>query len=1063
MTNRHYRHPRLFSIPPAAPFLSTLVESLLNGTLVPQFQSTNDPLALASVTIYVPTRRAVRSLQAAFVAKLAPNAVMLPRILPLGDIDEEQSYFEPSSFGEPNLDPVIGALERQLLLTQMIGQWNQSIKGAISTPPDSPANTPSTSDAAWMAIDLAGLMDSVATEEADWSMLDQLVPQELANWWQLTLQFLKIATDYWPKILAERGAMDQAVKRSALLQRQALIYRERGATGPVIAAGSTGSIPATAALLGAIARLENGAVVLPGLDRDMPDAVWQNLELPADGGPLSFGRNTHRQAASPGHSQYGLKKLLEKIGAMRSDVFHIGGIENSSSGFARIRETIVSLALEPSDATDNWPQFRDRLSDEKSARAFSDVALIEAPGERQEAVAIALAMRQTLNHQSRTAALVTPDRKLARLVSAELKRFGVNVDDSAGMPLIETRQGSLIRLMLAVALGQGDNTTFLSLLKHPLGRFGLARAHVRQAIVTIELGLFRGRIGNCDSLGNAVKRARDELENSRHIASAVQRLSGDDWNAARMLADAVDRSLAPLRQLANAGRALPLAELVQCTIETLEEVAADPEKGTAKLYDGEAGAGLSSLLTELITGVGHKSVNINCRAADWLSLFEALAGSRAVRRQGDVHPRLHIWGPLEARLQHVDRIILGGLNEGTWPAARGNDPFLNRPMKRALALEPPERRIGLAAHDFQMALGNKNVLLTRARRVENAPTVASRWLQRLLTLAGNKAADGMAARGRQYLDWAGAIDLQHDKLPASPALRPRPCPAIELRPKGLSITEIETWIRDPYAIYARHVLKLEPLEPVDIRAGARERGILYHNILEEFTAGKPVPFDDRALAHLTAIGREHFRRSGLPDDIAALWWPRFIDIAASFVAWEGQRQELIKTTSVEQSASIQLSGNFVLRGRADRIDQLKNGGLAIIDYKTGGGPSIAQANSLLAPQLPLEGALALVGGFSGLSTARIEELIYVRLLPGSRFAAERLGPTKNRKDVPDPQELSLQSWQALKALVAIYEDRAQGYLSRARPFRQGDYSGDYDHLARVREWSVGDEQADEAR
>ncbi len=1064
-SDQKYCNPRLYSIPPAAPFLSTLVDALLDGRLIPDFKPDMDPLALSGVTIYVPTRRAVRALQAEFVSRAKPNALLLPRIQALGDIDEQS--FLPEQQADQALDiyPVIGNLERQLLLTRMIRRWTKTLnKTSAALFGGEEIIVPSSvSDAAWLANDLASLMDTVATEEADWSLLGDLVPGDHADWWQLTLTFLQIATELWPDLLRSRGSIDMATRRGLLLHRQAEHYRNHGSTGPVIAAGSTGSIPATAALLRAIASMENGAVILPGLDRDMKDDVWQNLDTHKPIKLSAHFRTSHQQAAAPGHPQYGLKKLLENIGVLRGDVEHIGGVNDTSIGFARVREEIVNLSMEPSESTDNWPKIRADLAGEKSLRAFENVSLIEAKGERQEALAIALTMRETLNNKDATAALVTPDRLLARRVSAELKRFGVEVDDSAGLPLKETPQGSLVRLVLSVCLAPADPVALLSLVKHPLASFGLVRTDVRHAAGIIELAAVRGSIASCQPgcYFSRLASARKDIEGAKHVALSQKRLKAEDWQLAEELAQAMDEALLPLFKLASRDGPLLLNKLVRASIDTLDAVANDREKGLDEVYGGEAGAALSAFFRDILVHADDESTNIELTASEWPYLYEALLGSRPVRQRRDIHPRLFIWGPLEARLQQVDRVILGGLNEGTWPAATRNDPFLNRPMKSSLSLEPPERSIGLAAHDFQMMLGMNDVVLARTTRAENAPTVASRWLQRLLTLAGEDAADKMQMRGKKFADWVNIVDSDKGQALEKPAvvIRPEPKPVVRLRPKKLSVTEIETWIRDPYSIYAKHVLMLQPLEPIIRRADARERGTLYHEILEEFVRKWTGPQNVEAVEFLTQVARQYFNESKLPEEILAFWWPRFVEITWPFVNWEAGRVNTVARKLVEQAARIEVGDcGFSISGRADRIDLMKDGSAAIIDYKTGTNPSIAQANSLLSPQLPIEGALLLDGGFDGIESNHVSQLAYVRLRSGGGFKVDTLGPAQRNKDTPEPDDLSCRAWAALEALVLAYQNPDQGYLSRARPFRQGEVSGDYDHLARVLEWSVGDEE-----
>ena len=402
--------PRVRSIPPGADFIPTLVEHLLDGRLVPGFTPRTDPLALASATIWVPTRRAVRTLTATFVKNFEGRATLLPRILALGDAEDDDP-FAASSLLSPTPKAVLDGIERRLLLTRLISAWTASLK------PEQEALfagldivVPATlADAIGMADHLGGLMDSVATEEADWSKLGDLVPDELQEWWQLTLRFLEIATDTWPAILSERGLADPAQERVAALRHQAELYATRGSKGPVIAAGSTGSIPATAELLTAIARLPQGVVVLPGLDRDLDEGTWAKVDLPDN--------PRDDTGTAPAHPQFGLRLLLNRIGVGRDQVDHMG-IANDDTGVLRMRERIVSEALRPADSTDHWHAFMETVSEEQRAAALYGIALVEATNEREEALAIALALRETLNQPDATAALVTPDRNLARRVAA---------------------------------------------------------------------------------------------------------------------------------------------------------------------------------------------------------------------------------------------------------------------------------------------------------------------------------------------------------------------------------------------------------------------------------------------------------------------------------------------------------------------------------------------------------------------------------------------------------------------------------------------------------------------
>jgi ATP-dependent helicase/nuclease subunit B len=403
------------------------------------------------------------------------------------------------------------------------------------------------------------------------------------------------------------------------------------------------------------------------------------------------------------------------------------------------------------------------------------------------------------------------------------------------------------------------------------------------------------------------------------------------------------------------------------------------------------------------------------------------------------HPRLAILGPLEARLQRFDLMVLGGLNEGSWPQAAGHDPWFSRPMRKTLGLEQPERGIGLSAHDFAMLAASPCVLLSRALKADGAPTIASRWLQRLEQLTGGLGLKDLLAPKQDYARLAARLM----DVPQSPRLpRPKPMPPVETRPCRLSVTEIETWLRDPYAIYARHVLRLRPLEALDEPIGPLERGTALHKALEIFIAECRTGLPDDAVAQLVAIADRIFAQAGIPKAALALWRPRFLGAARGFVEWERTRRDAIAASHLEIRGSLKLE-DFELTGVADRIDVLKNGAAAILDYKTGAIPSDKQVAQLLSPQLPLEAAMLGEDGF-GIGKFIAEELIYLSLASESKARAPRL--------IEDAQTLAQEAVRQLQRRIAWFREEATPYRPRVRPFR-ADIAGDYDHLARVREWS----------
>ena len=1040
------RDPNVSSIPPGAPYLPTLVDALLTGKLVEGFAPKNDPLALASVTIWVPTRRAARALATEFVARLDGVPALLPNIKALGDVDDDMLNLddvEPINHLAAGLSP----LERQLILSRLVLAWSQSLKpeqrnllggGDIIIPS-------SLADAVRFSADLARLMDTVATEEVSWELLHTLVPDDHEKWWQLTLEFLKIATTLWPTLLEERGLLDSSAQRVSGLRLQADAYEKSGSKGPVIAAGSTGSIPATAHLLRVISRMENGAVVLPGLDRDLDPETWAKIDLPDN--------DRDNDGTAPGHPQYGLRKLLRSLDVDRENVAQIGGISDSSAGYTRVREQLISEAMRPSFSTGHWQQVFENYSEEKRDLAFSGITLVEAKGEREEALSIALALRETLTDPSKTTALVTPDRNLARRVAVEMRRFGLDVDDSAGLPLRNRPAGTFARLVLKVAFEKPDPVALVALIKHPLLRFGEEPQKTRDAARALEIAVLRNAIVplRCGELANKVRKARaDTKDENGRVHRTVRRISEKDWEACEWLSEQLDVCFADLQ---NSTAEMEFHELAATSAQLVETCGRDHEGTLKSLYEGEDGKSLYALLSELM----EQREDIAALPSEWPEIFDALLSQKIVRPIGGAHPRVSILGPLEARLQTYDRVVLGGLNEKSWPGAARNDPFLSRPMKSALGLPPPERRTGLAAHDFQVLLGMKDVVLTRSIKADNAPTVASRWVQRLTTLAGEKSENAMKSRGQTYLDWAMQID-QPDQPPKACA-QPKPTPPVAVRPKSLPITDIETWIKDPYAIYAKRILKLSALGPLIREADAREKGTLFHEIFEDFVGSKgPLDFQ-LAYGRLIDIAKSKFSSSILPPEVQAMWWPRFETIAEAFVKWHQVAMEDIEKTFIELDGKTAdgLDG-FTLRGRADRIDLLKDDRIALLDYKTGTNPKVSAVKAHDAPQLSLEAAMAARGAFGGELQKEVAELAYVRLRPDEELKVDRIGHDGKGHDAVT---LAEQAWVRLAALVSEYQQQDMAYTSKARFISENDWASDYDHLARVSEWSTAEEGVDE--
>ena len=1048
---------RVLTIPAGLPFLKTLAAALCDGRLTEHYRyDPADPLSLAKVTIYVPTRRAARVLRSEFVDLLGGGSAILPVIRPLGETEDDSGFFDLNSPATLDLAAPLGNTARLLELAQLILAWRNRLPQIVrDIHSDSPLVAPaSPADAIWLARDLAELIDSIETEELDWSALAKLDTRDHAIWWQLTLEFLKIASVFWPARLSELNRSSSARHRNAILRGEAERLAGLGQSGPIIVAGSTGSVPAAAELIAAVSRLPQGVVVLPGLDLSLPDEDWTFVspEIAGD----------RPDPASRSHPQYGLFQLLKRLQIERRDVEPLADAPADMA----LRAEVLSYALAPSRATDRWSTWQKKTDPARIAEAFADVALIEAANEREEATAIAIALRLALEkpgrHGQSQAALITPDRNLARRVMAELARFGIAADDSAGTPLTATPQGTLLQLVLEATLRPGDPVAIVSLMKHPLARFGLDSETLATAVNALELLAIRGGVSEVDitELEPLLEAQLKLHAEDRHAAQWRKALTEDAPEQARLLAQRIAAATEPLasallrRRGENRGvtSLFPLSEWAERTGRVLEAIVADETGNLAPLWSGEGGETLASLLT----GVIEAETQLEADGPQWIDITQALAAGEAVKPRAMSNPRLFIFGTMEARLQSVDTLILGGLNEGSWPDKTSNNPFLSRTMKTDIGLEPPERRIGQLAHDFEMANGTRQLIYSRSMRQGSAPTVASRWLQRLLALGGKDFAATLKSRGDQYRHWAGLIDVGDHQAPAQ---RPAPKPPAELQPKKYSFSEVGKLRRDPYSIYARRVLRLDPVDPFNADPGAAERGTLYHRIIERFTAENHLPGTPIALEAMERILTEEFDREALPAHIDTVWRPRFREVARAFMDWEKERRPEIRRTYTELPAGMEIpSIGIRLTGIADRIDIKGSGAADIIDYKTGSNPSPAQARALLDPQLALEAAALRAGAFKQAGAPDPENLIYVRLRPGDRFGADTVNNefAAARYNPKSATELAVDAMDQLVKFVTLLQSGERGFVSRLIPAKEQDFGCEYDHLARVAEWSTAE-------
>ena len=1004
----------VYTIAAHRPFLATLAAGLLG-------MAGADPLLLPRMTVLLPTRRAVRSLREAFL-RVAPDGkvigtpLLLPRMRPIGDVGSDELSLSDGGAEDLAVPPPIPELRRRLLLTRLVLRWGER-RG------DEPLLS---GQAAALAASLARLLDRVATEGASFAKIADLVPEGLAEHWRVVHHFLEILPQHWPRILAEEGALDAASRRNRLLERQTETWRRSPPRHPVIAAGLTGGIPAMTDLLSLVAALDQGAVILPGLDRERDAAEWSAIE---------------EDEAHPQHLMAGLLRAMDLTVAEvrdwppnRPDPIPARGFEglsdlplfaslsrsagpaerNSEAAIAR-RVRLIAEALRPAITTDAWRRLPAQPEDTLDGLSRYDCASAQ-----EEAVTIALLLRRKLETPGATAALVTPDRALARRVAAELRRWDIDIDDSAGLPLNRTPPGVFLRLVLDLAASGLAPVPLLAALKHPLASGGLPSVAFRDLARQLE---------------QAIRGPRP----APGLAGLRAALAGERVGLARFV-DRLEACLGPLPELLVAD-AVPLSRLAAAHIEAAERLASTAtETGGERLWRETAGEAAARFCHELIDAARDLPP---LPGRHFPALFESLAADAVVRPVFGRHPRLAIWGLLEARLQQADLVVLGGLNEDSWPPSAEHDPWMSRQMRRDFGIALPERAIGIAAHDFAQALGAPEVALTRAARSEGVPTVPSRWLLRLDTVLQAVGLDGALGPDDTLRHAAELIDRTQGYRPLPP---PEPRPPLEARPRKLSVTRIETWLRDPYAIYARYILGLKPLDELDADPSRAELGTVIHRALDAFFRRFPQGMPDNAEEQLLDIGREQFGPILSRPGAWAFWWPRFRRIAN----WLVNQERIRRADTVESHSECEGSwtlpargGPFTITAKADRIDRLAAGGFLLVDYKTGGVPPPKQVQAGFAPQLPLEGAILRGGGFNGVSGSPAA-LEYWRLSGGDP-AGERC-PI----DAGDAGELIDRAVARVAALIDRFDDPATPYLAVPSPRWAPRYS-DYRHLERLAE------------
>ncbi len=942
----------------------------LAKTLLDEYQ--DDFVGLSTLQILLPNRRSCRTLAEAFLIARNGKSCLIPRLSPIGDVNEDELALQDIfDVGDTDTPAAIAPLERQMILGQLIHRQR------LTLPP---------AQIFALASSLATLIDDVHTENLDWQNLTELVPADLAHHWQKTVDFLSILFENWPAILAERGLIDPADRRNRLLRRYATQLQQDKNTGRIIAAGSTGSITATRDLLRTIAYLPHGQVILSGLDKHMPETDW--VELPET------------------HAQFYLRNLIDHIGISRPDVriWQSGKTQKPAPRTIFLQQAIA--AQPPRD-----------IKKQLSKNTLRGMEQVTAQQPQHEAKIIALKIRETLEDPDKNILVVTPDRTLAQRITAELARWDIRVDDAAGTPLSQTRPGLWLQVTACLFKPDAQAVALLAMLHHPLAGLRYAPADYARHVKWFERYILRGPRwqGSLRDLVSITQQRLIDVADVHHapltdfatrITAALQPLQ---MNVQHSLSEWLDRHL-------------QLAEYLAAT---------DTAEGAVRVWQGDTGEQLANALQDLRQ---HAHLHPPPMSADdYIDVLTRYLRRHVYRPRFPLHPRIHILGPIEARLQQADLVILAGLNETVWPQETPHDPFMSQAMRDSFGLSPFARRVGQAALDFYLLSHSNNVFITNSQLRDGMQVAPARWLQQMTVVLHKH--DLQMPNGR---NWANLADQMDTPQTITPGDRPSFAPPLNVRPRQASVSDLELWRRDPYGFYAKKILRLRALEEPEYDAAARDWGNVVHGLLEEFTRD---PQFDMVRWHKRV--QQTLDGLALPVDLYTQWQQRLRDIGL----WLNSNTLISGHGYSEITGKYQFANlDFTVTGRADLLDR-ENDAVTISDYKTGG--ATRSKNELLsgyAPQLPFLGLMAQQGGFAAFPPTQVHALRYITL------SGKASDPVTLRDYDSDLDTILSRNQNHYARLIAQFDKPDTPYITQPHPNYVARYN-DYDHLERVQEWS----------
>jgi ATP-dependent helicase/nuclease subunit B len=909
-------------------------------------------MAAREYLIILPNQRLVDDAAKALATKaqrLGREAVILPDIVSLnglGDALGRSTLLTELGLPEALL-PIIPHSRRIQELTRLV----QDSLHATALP---------FAQAFRMASDLASLIDAWAWYELDFNRLQAIAPSHLASHWQQHLNALELISALWPKRLASLGMIEAATHTVQVVQH--IVKHYPNSPHHFVLAGVVHPAPLLHTLAKTIAAHPKGLWVLAGYERSVTQPP-------------------------PHHPAYLQQRMLAHTGIAAADVPDMVA-HDSVTPTSKARQDSIAAHLHDDDKV--WAA----LPTTTLAEGLNNVSLVACPTLEDEARCIALKIRDTVEHPTKTIAVVTPHRGLTQRIRLMLSQWGIVPNTSDGSGLEQSLVGRFLRLLVAVAQDPCDAITLLGLLKHPLCALGGDAAQTRAYAQHLETRLFRHKL------------APYTLE----IIDFHSRDYPTQWHGLKTILT------------------LSHAQTLRRILERLQTIATETSAG--KAWHEADGQAAHQALQDWQAHTYDQALSLDDVAVllgDWLQQVSLHTGHGQ-------HPRVFLWGWLESQLQRPDVLIMASLTDGVLPPKPAPSLWLNAAMHNVLGLPSPEAEQGFAAHIYRHNLHAAEVMLTYAQRDGDSPQLPSVWLQRWQALCA-------VQKYPWHSEWRERAARFYTQ---SHSPRPEPLPKPASRPHRLSATNLELLVKNPYGYYAKEILGLHKAKEIARAFEAADYGSLVHGLLCDFVRAYPDTIDDSAAAWLFAQAKQRLTTLADSPDITTFRLAQLEAVLQHYLQQERRHRQHYQPWQQEEKAEWDYplsDSRLTFVAKVDRMDIHRATQAAhIIDYKTGNAPSKSAVNQhFIAWQLTLAGMMVQAGAF-GNASHDVDTLHYWPI---------KLNSTATTITVDDDFWANAQA--CLDAIVCHYWQSDTPYLVWPHPDIKATYD-DYAHLARRDEW-----------